>query len=87
MRRSRLGHRTSVSSACSNCASNGTSFLGTSLRRYLGSVPSGSLTHFLIVLRDKLVRRVSAHLKLCASRAFWLVAWWPTHEMLFDAHT
>jgi transposase len=29
-----------------------------------------------------------AHLKLCASRAFWLVAY-PTqgHEMLFDAHT
>lgn len=34
-------------------------------------------------------RRVQlAHLKLCASRAFWLVAY-PTqgHEMLFDAHT
>jgi len=30
----------------------------------------------------------AAHLKLCASRAFWLVAY-PTqsHEMLFDAHT
>ncbi|MEN1341989.1 hypothetical protein AAIG86_29905, partial [Pseudomonas aeruginosa] len=29
-----------------------------------------------------------AHLKLCASRAFWLVAY-PSqgHEMLFDAHT
>jgi hypothetical protein len=34
-------------------------------------------------------RRIQlAHLKLCASRAFWLVAY-PTqgHEMLFDAHT
>ena len=29
-----------------------------------------------------------SHLKLCASRAFWLVAY-PSqgHEMLFDAHT
>ena len=29
-----------------------------------------------------------SHMKLCASRAFWLVAY-PTqiHEMLFDAHT
>jgi hypothetical protein len=29
-----------------------------------------------------------AHMKLCASRAFWLVAY-PSqgHEMLFDAHT
>lgn len=29
-----------------------------------------------------------AHLKLCASRAFWLAAY-PSqgHEMLFDAHT
>ena len=29
-----------------------------------------------------------AHMKLCASRAFWLVAY-PTqgYEMLFDAHT
>jgi transposase len=33
-------------------------------------------------------RLQAAHLKLCASRAFWLVAY-PTqgHEMLFDAHT
>ncbi|MEB0014818.1 IS21 family transposase, partial [Glaciimonas sp. Cout2] len=32
--------------------------------------------------------RDRAHTKLCASRAFWLVAY-PTqsHEMLFDAHT
>ncbi len=29
-----------------------------------------------------------AHMKLCASRAFWLVAYpSQTHEMLFDAHT
>ena len=30
----------------------------------------------------------ASHLKLCASRAFWLVAYpSQTHEMLFDAHT
>lgn len=29
-----------------------------------------------------------AHMKLCASRAFWLVAYpSQSHEMLFDAHT
>ncbi|MET3514967.1 hypothetical protein ABIC63_002750 [Pseudacidovorax sp. 1753] len=29
-----------------------------------------------------------AHMKLCASRAFWLVAYLSQgHEMLFDAHT
>ncbi|CAK0757681.1 hypothetical protein CCP4SC76_290012 [Gammaproteobacteria bacterium] len=29
-----------------------------------------------------------AHVKLCASRAFWLVAYWvQSQEMLFDAHT
>ena len=29
-----------------------------------------------------------AHLKLCASRAFWLVTYHSQgHEMLFDAHT
>jgi hypothetical protein len=33
-------------------------------------------------------RQQVAHTKLCASRAFWLVAY-PSqgHEMLFDAHT
>ena len=34
-------------------------------------------------------RRIElAHIKLCASRAFWLVAYYSqAHEMLFDAHT
>lgn len=35
-----------------------------------------------------LFRRIQvSHMKLCASRAFWLVAYSQGHEMLFDAHT
>ncbi len=41
-----------------------------------------------IVIGGVYYRAQVAHLKLCASRAFWLVAY-PSqgHEMLFDAHT
>ncbi len=41
-----------------------------------------------LVVRGIYHRAQVAHLKLCASRAFWLVAY-PSqgHEMLFDAHT
>ena len=41
-----------------------------------------------LVVGGTYYRRQVSHLKLCASRAFWLVAY-PSqgHEMLFDAHT
>ena len=41
-----------------------------------------------LVVRGIYYRMQVSHLKLCASRAFWLVAY-PSqgHEMLFDAHT
>ncbi len=41
-----------------------------------------------MVMIGKVVRLQVAHLKLCASRAFWPVAYpGPGHEMLFDPHT
>ncbi|MEN9629276.1 MAG: hypothetical protein RJA10_2503 [Pseudomonadota bacterium] len=41
-----------------------------------------------LVIGGQYVRLQVAHLKLCASRAFWLVAYpGQGHEMLFDAHT
>ena len=47
----------SASSACSTAATNGVSLVATSRRRYLGVAPEGAFSHFLIVLRDRLVRR------------------------------
>lgn len=41
-----------------------------------------------LVIGGQYLRLQVAHLKLCASRAFWLVAYpGQGHEMLFDAHT
>ena len=47
----------STSNACVSVAMNGASLVDTSCRRYFGAAPCGVCNHFLIVLRDRLVRR------------------------------
>ena len=57
VRRSCRGRCPSAFSALSSASTNGASLVGISRRRYFGSAPCGAFSHFLIVLRDRLVSR------------------------------
>jgi hypothetical protein len=55
VRRSRLGRCASAFKACTNASTCAASLPGTPRRRYFGAAPALALSHFLIVLRDRLV--------------------------------